>query len=147
MFDAPIEIRREASANSSESPIAIKTWLGLGTPALQAEPAEALIPSESNKSSNASLSVPGIEIFMIPGSAGSTGELIWISGITLCNCDNMWSRNARIFLKFASRSATAALAPAAKETMAGAFKVPLLIVASVFTVFAMELKVFNEIII
>ena len=76
----PIEIRSEASASLSLKPSATSTWLGLGTPALQAEPADALMPSVSSKSKSASLSVPGKVALTIPGSAVSETEFIETSG-------------------------------------------------------------------
>ena len=47
--------------------MARSTWLGRCTPALQAEPVEQAIPSESNSKSNPSESVLGKVIEMIPG--------------------------------------------------------------------------------
>ena len=53
--------------SSSVNPMASSTWLGRCTPALQAEPVEQAVPSESNSKSNPSESVLGKVIEMIPG--------------------------------------------------------------------------------
>ena len=121
----PSEKRMEASASASDRPIAIRTWLGRGTPALHADPADAAMSCESSSKRTASLSVPGKVTLTIPGKCAPDAALMCAAGISRVMRLIKYSRSSLIAEARSFRWPIESRAAATKAMIAGALMVPL----------------------